>query len=111
MKNYTLKEEGVWKELISVVPTEEEFIILAGPDSEEKNNLIASIEERSLLTVPEEVTELLNLKYTEAKGKLKNVTATNYKLFACYISITENQETLGKLSAIVDNSHVEEFIK
>ncbi len=51
MKNYTLEKEGEWKQVFSVVQTEEERIALSGPDSEERNAVIADIEERGLVAV------------------------------------------------------------
>ncbi len=111
MKNYTLEKEGEWKQVFSVVQTEEERIALSGPDSEERNAVIAAIKERSLVAVEGEDLELLESKYNEAKAKIEDVELKKYFLLGCNVIVADEDQIFGFLNAMVDDNYVKIDIK
>lgn len=86
MKNFELNnEEQTWKEILPFNFTKEQLTFLQSPtteeNKEEKNLLIAEVNNASRVNVTKAVQELLNAKYQSEKSKIDNITSeSNYRL-------------------------------
>jgi len=106
MKNFQLKKDGVWVELLNIEMTEEQKNILVSDiDEEAKRILLEEIYSEKEVLVAEDKAAELDLFYDTIKPSLKESEV--YELIALDLVETNEKTYFGILNCRVNDKHIQ----